>query len=51
MIGLSIGICATLIGFIGALIIDFPPVHIISACIFILGFGLALIANVYVKRF
>jgi zinc transport system permease protein len=51
MIGLSIGICATLIGFIGALIIDFPPVHIISACIFILGLGLALIAKVYVKGF
>jgi ABC-type Mn2+/Zn2+ transport system permease subunit len=47
MIGIAIGICATLIGFFGALTIDFPPAHMISASLFLLGVGLAWIARIH----
>lgn len=45
LMGIVIGIGATLMGFMGALAIDFPPVHAVSAVLFLLGSGLAVIAK------
>jgi len=46
LIGVAIGIAATLIGFICALALDFPPVYIISAAHFLLGAGILALAKI-----
>lgn len=45
LIGIAIGLAATLIGFLCALALDFPPVYIISAAHFLLGAGILALAK------
>lgn len=45
LMGIAIGIAATLIGFVCALALDFPPVYIISAAHFLLGAGILALAK------
>jgi ABC-type Mn2+/Zn2+ transport system permease subunit len=51
MIGIAISVCATLTGFIAALMIDLPPVHVISTSLFFLGAGIVLVSRILIKRF
>jgi ABC-type Mn2+/Zn2+ transport system permease subunit len=44
-VGILMAIGATLLGFIAALAIDFPPVHAVSATLFLLGAGVLMIAK------
>ena len=51
LVGIIIGISATFFGFIGALAIDFPPVHAITATLFFTGTGLIITVRIVLKVF
>jgi len=47
--GIIIGVGATLLGFIAALALDFPPVHAVSATLFLFGAPLTVVAGIRLK--
>jgi len=49
LLSIIIGVGATLFGFIGALAADYPPVHAISAILFLFGSALAVITRILLK--